>query len=906
MTKFFRILVVLCTIASIPSMAQNLVDNGHLKQTIIKNAKALGFTANDLQNYRIANAYYDETSNLTYAYLQQTVKGVDVYNAIATVAFRDDKLMSIQSSWITVNEEQSKKLSAKTGVTPVTALQRAAAELNLPLKSSFFTALSQTADGQEFEYENFGVSLNNIIVRLMWVNDEITNKLRLGWQVSLTSNKDNGAWLVKVDALTGQVFNKTNLTAYEDMTGANKLHNMYAYEVNSFEEPTPAAANAGPLDLQAVTSAKYNVIPYPKSDPNFTSPVLVTNPWTINGDPKAYTKKWNSDAVKDYDSLKGNNVQVYEDINHDNKPGASPKSSTLLPDLTWNFTPDYTVDPIEEPTTENFGLTNLFYLNNLMHDMSYNYSFNEAAGNMQTSNLSRGGKQNDFVFAEGFDGGDTSNADFAPAVDGQKSRMQMYLWRPSTLKLLKFNSPNDLLGPMQAQESNLSTNNKLSQTGVITQNVVYYNDAAQAGAHKACGIASNNAALAGKIAYIDRGGCTFVIKLKNAQTAGAKGVIVGDSLVTGSKLVIMSGSDNTITIPGLFVVYSDAQRIKNDLNQSLTVNATMSPAPRIDGNLDNGIPAHEYGHGISNRLTGGPGTVSCLNNGEQMGEGWSDYFALMMTTDWNTATLADSSAPRPIGNYALGLTPSYGGIRVHPYSKLFSIDPWTYDVLKTDTSIHEYNATSNPGAVYYTGELWCSTLWDLTWDLCKAEGINKTFFNATKAGGNTTAMKLVMQGMKLQKCSPGCLDGRDAILKADTALYGASHSAIIWKAFARRGMGYSAKQGLNTKIKDGTAAYNLPPGVSLQPENNTEAQAAVTKAVVRVSPNPASNNVNVFIPGNTKQLTVRLMNNNGALLGTYSLSGESLNMDVSKYSAGVYNILVTGENTDIKYRLVIQ
>ena len=48
--------------------------------------------------------------------------------------------------------------------------------------------------------------------------------------------------------------------------------------------------------------------------------------------------------------------------------------------------------------------------------------------------------------------------------------------------------------------------------------------------------------------------------------------------------------------------------------------------PDRDSDLDNGVIAHEYGHGISNRLTGGPTTVTCLNNAEQMGEGWSDWF----------------------------------------------------------------------------------------------------------------------------------------------------------------------------------------------------------------------------------------------------------------------------------------
>ncbi len=48
--------------------------------------------------------------------------------------------------------------------------------------------------------------------------------------------------------------------------------------------------------------------------------------------------------------------------------------------------------------------------------------------------------------------------------------------------------------------------------------------------------------------------------------------------------------------------------------------------PNRDGDLDNGIIVHEYGHGVSNRLAGGPANTSCLNNQEQMGEGWSDYF----------------------------------------------------------------------------------------------------------------------------------------------------------------------------------------------------------------------------------------------------------------------------------------
>lgn len=72
-------------------------------------------------------------------------------------------------------------------------------------------------------------------------------------------------------------------------------------------------------------------------------------------------------------------------------------------------------------------------------------------------------------------------------------------------------------------------------------------------------------------------------------------------------------------------------------------------------------------------------------------------------------------------------------------------------------------------------------------------------------------MTLVMQGLKFQKCSPGFLDARNAILKADSILYGSKYRCAIWNAFARRGMGYSALQGSAAKTTDQTPAYDMAP-----------------------------------------------------------------------------------------------
>src|SRR5690606_7618467 len=125
---------------------------------------------------------------------------------------------------------------------------------------------------------------------------------------------------------------------------------------------------------------------------------------------------------------------------------------------------------------EAAAITNLFYMNNVFHDIMYQYGFDEVSGNFQQNNYGNGGLGNDYVNAEAQDGSGTCNANFGTPRDGSNPRMQMY--------------------------------------------------------------------------------------------------ICGDK----------------------------------------------------DGDFDNLVILHEYGHGVSNRLTGGPNASSCLQNQEQMGEGWSDFF----------------------------------------------------------------------------------------------------------------------------------------------------------------------------------------------------------------------------------------------------------------------------------------
>ena len=75
--------------------------------------------------------------------------------------------------------------------------------------------------------------------------------------------------------------------------------------------------------------------------------------------------------------------------------------------------------------------------------------------------------------------------------------------------------------------------------------------------------ASRSAGSPGKIALIDRGLCGFTVKVKNAQDAGAIGVLVADNV--GGAGRPLGGVDPTITIPSVRIPLGIGNTIKGQL-----------------------------------------------------------------------------------------------------------------------------------------------------------------------------------------------------------------------------------------------------------------------------------------------------------------------------------------------------
>ncbi len=752
-----------------------------IQQFLDKNYAEQKLTQQDINNWSITSHHTSNTSGVTHVYIQQKHQGISVSNGVANFAIKEGKVLSMGNRLVTRLSQKANYTSP--AINPVQAIQSAAKQLDL--KTPTGLKALEPIDKQHFIYNTGGISKENIPVRLMYhaVSDM---EVKLVWDLSIYTLDAEHWWSVRIDAQTGDLLDQNDWVAH-----CNFEHSPFS-KCNNKEHAsilkTPADFIAPETMLQP---DQYTVFALPLESPNHGARSMVTNPADTLASPYGWHDT-NGNSGAEYTITRGNNVFAYDDVADNNAPGFSPDGNAVL---EFNFPYNGTANP---STYQAAAITNLFYMNNMMHDVWYRYGFDEASGNFQSNNYGRGGTDDDHVFAEAQDGGGTNNANFATPPDGFNPRMQMYLWNSaggSGGSYLDVNSPAGIAGSYGATDAGfgpgLPATPITADFALVEDNTAPINDG--------CETITNPAALVGKIAVIDRGACSFVIKVEAAQNAGALAVIIVNN-VAGAPIQ-MGGASNTITIPSIMIDMTDGTNIKAQMAAG-TVNGTISNggvASNVkDGDLDNGIIAHEYGHGISTRLTGGANNSNCLSNSEQMGEGWSDWFGLMLTIEPGDL----GPDVRGIGTYASNQLVTGQGIRPAPYSTDFAVNGFTYG------NSNNAGQISEPHGV---GFIFATVLWDLNWALVDQYGgvPDPDLYNGT--GGNNIAMNLVIEGLKLQPCNPGMIDGRDAIILADQMLYGGIHRCLIWETFANRGFGYSANQGSSASRSDQTEAFDLPP-----------------------------------------------------------------------------------------------
>ncbi len=777
------VLALLFFVLSTALFSQNPFD------TAIDHIKRTGKYGNlDLTDVIVTDQYQTKHNGLIHLYLRQRLDGIEIDGANINYNILDDGSIASFGGQFYKNIDQ-KISSTNPTFSQKQVLQYALSELgienNLPLE----IIESHGGNDQKVVFDKGDISLENISVRLIYV--PVDEKLKLAWELSVYEKSADNWWLIALDALTGEVLQKHNYVLHCDFgEGFQFITNQ---TVEKKESIISIKQNA------SLTQFSYMVYAFPVESPNHGDRTLEISPWDEAGD--ASPLGWHNDGSNVSNHTKGNNVDAYEDNNNSNGPtGGNAARADGGANHEFDFSLDLNADPL---TQQDPIITNLFYWNNIMHDVMYQYGFDEPGGNFQQVNQGEEGSASDYVYGEAQDNinGSGNNANFSTPPDGSNPRMQMYLWDPAGGDVLDVNAPSNVEGDyimvLAAFGGDLDD--------PITGDVVEVDDGS-GNPSLGCGALENGGAINGNIALVDRGSCEFGTKCLNAQNAGAVAVIVCNN-VGGNPITMGGGANgNQVTIPAVMIRMDDCATIRQELENGLNVTMVDNPTPNLDSDLDNGVIVHEYGHGISNRLTGGPNTTSCLSNAEQMGEGWSDFFGLWITTQ----SSHQNDDPRGMGTYLLGEPIDGDGIRPTPYSTSFAINPSTYE------DIHNNSLISQPHGIGY---LWCTMIWDLNWALINAHGFDTDFYNSNGSAGNIITLQLVIDGLKTQPCSPGFVDGRNAILSADAVNNGGENTDIIWNVFARRGLGYSASQGSSSSRYDGSEAFDLPPGVPFMDED---------------------------------------------------------------------------------------
>ena len=766
--------------AASPAVGQQELDFEKIAIDYVRaHAADFGLDADDVAEIRVSASYTSQHNRVTHVYLRQQRGGIDVQDANMTVNLdKHGEVLFIGNRFV--------QLPPPTGtatLTAVEAAEAAAAELGIKAESNIQVLERSGGVARATELSGGGVSARKIPAKLVY--ELVDGDLVLAWNVEIEETSFDHWWSANVDAETGELLSKDD---YVDHDNANNVALSLASNAGLAATALAPAPGKG---TGVGDGSSYNVYELPKESP-------LDGPRTIVDDPAHFIASpygWHdTDAVAgpEFTVTRGNNVHAYTDHNNDGipDPGSDPDGG---PGLDFSYPVDLTQHP---HTYANAAVTNLFYWNNIVHDLTHEYGFTEEAGNFQVNNYGRGGLGNDDVRAEAQDGGGMNNANFSTGAEGSRPRMQMYLWQHGRPYTVTIDPPSSAAGSYQAAGANFGP--ALDLTG-ISGSVVLVNDGIGVSPTDACEPLVGFPA--GSIALLDRGNCDFVVKVKNAQNAGATAAIVASN-VAGNPTT-MGGTDPTITIPSVMISQAAGVTIKAGLPANGKIALDPARSVNRDGDFDAGIIAHEYGHGISNRLTGGPATTGCLSGQEQMGEGWSDFMAVVLT-----GMASDNRESRGVGNYALynDVGRSGPGIRPTPYSTNKSINPSTYDTIKTAAVPHG------------VGYVWNSMLWEVYWNLIDKHGFHPDLYDETKwkKGGNILTLQLVMDGMKFQACDPGFVDGRDAILAADQALTDGDNQCEIWAGFAKRGLGYSAIQGTSASRSDGTQAFDTHPDCASQ------------------------------------------------------------------------------------------
>lgn len=514
-----------------------------------------------------------------------------------------------------------------------------------------------------------------------------------------------------------------------------------------------------------------NGAPHPSGTPSgYAAPPQPTNLVRLQNAPFSRNDPWLPDGAT---QTNGNNVHAYADLTAPDGPNAGDITASVTAPEVFDYPYDLGLSPLASHSQINASVVNLFYTTNWLHDWFYDAGFNEAAGNAQADNLGRAGLAGDALRAEALDYSGINNANMSTPADGAPPRMQMYRFVNR--------------GGVQASASGVTFS--ANPAGASFGSLAFDLTAEVVVAAPSDGCAAMAGGVAGKIALVDRGSCEFSVKARNAQNAGALGVVVVNNTPAAPSTMGAGTAGDSVTIPAIQVAQADRAALAAG---GVTLRMQGSGSERSSA-LDNSVIAHEWGHFISNRLIGDASGLT-TNHARGLGEGWGDFHALLLMVapqDINVPSNSNWAGTYAMAVHSLSTSAdpdtsdvAYYGMRRYPYSVNLAKNPLSLRHI-VDTEPLPTSAPRNPDVgglnaqVHNMGEVWASMLWECYVSLLRAHPFQEA---------QDRMKQYLVAAYKLTPVNPTLTEARDALLAAARTNDPADYVRLA-AAFARRGAG---------------------------------------------------------------------------------------------------------------------
>jgi alpha-tubulin suppressor-like RCC1 family protein len=353
-----------------------------------------GHSGGVLTSSRITREDVSAHNGMTTLVWNQEVEGIPVFQTIlkANVA-KTGQLITMSDHYLAAPIPQTRVENAK--LTAPEAITAALATLSDSVNG---VTPSGTPEGPERKQPFTAAGISDTTAQLTYMPMDDRN-VRAAWDITSFSLAQNEMFRFVIDAVTGELLYRQSLTA--DISDAT--YRVYADSVTKQPVDSPM-----PLSPSHSTPSSVQPAEVPRQ-------IITLDALDTTASPEGWVPDGGTTTV-------GNNVEAHTDTNADNLPDLPRPTSP-----TRNF--DFPVDFNQSPTAYKEALvTQLFYMNNWVHDKLYAMGFTESAGNFQTNNFGRGGSGNDAVQADAQDGSGTNNANFSTPADGSPGRMQMFIW----------------------------------------------------------------------------------------------------------------------------------------------------------------------------------------------------------------------------------------------------------------------------------------------------------------------------------------------------------------------------------------------------------------------------------------------------------------------------------------------